>query len=72
MKKFFAIIIFMLMIFSTCSAKNILVTGEGSTERSAIHNAMRMAIEQELGTAARYLGLQAFSSEKQNCCQSFR
>ena len=50
MKKFFAIIIFMLMIFSTCSAKNILVTGEGSTERSAIHNAMRMAIEQELGT----------------------
>lgn len=49
MKKFFAIIIFMLMIFSTCFAKDILVTGEGSTEKSAIHNAMRMAIEQELG-----------------------
>ena len=49
MKRFLAIIILMLMIFSTCSAKNILVTGQGSTERSAIHNAMRMAIEQELG-----------------------
>lgn len=49
MKKFFATIIFMMMIFSTCFAKNVQVTAEGSTEKSAIHNAMRMAIEQELG-----------------------
>ena len=49
MKKIFAVIIFLLMTFSTCFAKNILVTGQGSTERSAIKNAMRMAIEQELG-----------------------
>lgn len=49
MKKFFAIMFLTLIIFSTCFAKNILVTGQGSTEKSAIHNAMRMAIEQELG-----------------------
>lgn len=49
MKKFFAILILMLMIFSTCSAKTVQVTGHGSTEKSAIHNAMRMAIEQEVG-----------------------
>ena len=41
------------------------------SERIAKYNQL-IRIEQELGTAARYLGLQAFSSEKQNCCQSFR
>ena len=49
MKKFFAALIFSLMIFSTCFAKTVQVTGQGSTERMAIHNAMRSAIEQELG-----------------------
>ena len=34
---------------STCFAKSVQVTGEGATEHAAIHNAMRMAIEQELG-----------------------
>lgn len=37
------------MIFSTCFAKNVQVTGQGSTENMALHNAMRTAIEQELG-----------------------
>lgn len=49
MKKFFASLIFLLMIFSTCSAKTVQVTGQGATEKMAIHNAMRSAIEQELG-----------------------
>ena len=49
MKNFFAIFIFILMIFSTCFAKSVQVTGHGSTETGAIHNAMRTAIEQELG-----------------------
>ena len=49
MKKFFAVFTLALMIFSTCFAKPVQVTGHGSTKSSAIHNAMRMAIEQELG-----------------------
>ena len=49
MKKFLAIFIFTLMIFSTCFAKSVQVTGHGSTKSGAIHNAMRTAIEQELG-----------------------
>ena len=49
MKKFFVIFIFSMMIFPNCFAKSVQVTGQGSTERSAIHNAMRAAIEQELG-----------------------
>lgn len=49
MKKFFSIFIFMLMIFSVCYAKSVQVTGQGTNESRAIHNAMRMAIEQELG-----------------------
>lgn len=49
MKKFLAIFIFILTIFSTCFAKSVQVTGHGSTESGAIHNAMRTAIEQELG-----------------------
>ena len=45
------ILLALLIIFicSSCSAKTVQVTGSGSTERSAIHNAMRAAIEQELG-----------------------
>lgn len=49
MKKFLSIFIFALMIFSTCFAKTAQVTGHGSTRTGAIHNAMRTAIEQELG-----------------------
>lgn len=41
------------------------------SDRIAKYNQL-IRIEQELGTAAKYLGLQAFSAEKQNCCQSFR
>ena len=43
------IFIVIFMIFSTCFAKSVQVTGHGSTESGAIHNAMRAAIEQELG-----------------------
>lgn len=47
-------------------------TGSASrSDRIAKYNQL-IRIEQELGTAAKYLGLQAFSAEKQNCCQSFR
>ena len=49
MKKFFATLFFMLIVFSTCFAKSVQVTGQGTNETRAIHNAMRMAIEQELG-----------------------
>ena len=36
---------------ATCSAENIHAVGRGNTERSAIHNAMRTAIEQKFGAA---------------------
>ena len=49
MKKFFATLTLLALInFSTCAAE-IHVTGRGNTERSAIHNAMRMAVEQKFG-----------------------
>ena len=43
------IIALFILINSTCQAA-ITATGEGATLRSAIHNAMRQSIEQELGT----------------------
>ena len=50
MKKFFALIsLFALINFGTCSAENVHAVGRGSTERMAIHNAMRAAIEQKFG-----------------------
>ena len=50
MKKIFLTTILILFAtFEICSA-SVQVVGRGSTERSAIHNAMRAAIEQELGT----------------------
>lgn len=49
MKKFLTIFIFALMLFSTCFAKSVQVTGRGPTESRAIHDAMRSAVEQELG-----------------------
>ena len=48
MKKFLtAAMIFMMS--ATCSAENVHVFGRGNTERSAIHDAMRMAIEKKFG-----------------------
>ena len=50
MKKFFATLtLLVLMNFSTCAAETVHATGRGNTERSAIHNAMRMAVEQKFG-----------------------
>lgn len=50
MKKFILIpVLILFAAFENCSA-SVQVAGRGSTERSAIHNAMRTAIEQELGT----------------------
>lgn len=50
MKKFFAALsLFALMNFSTCAAESIQVVGRGNTERMAIHDALRTAIEQKFG-----------------------
>ncbi len=52
MKKFLATMSLLALInFGTCSAENIHAVGRGNTERSAIHNAMRAAIEQKFGAA---------------------
>lgn len=48
MKRFLtAAMIFMMS--ATCSAENVHVFGRGNTERSAIHDAMRTAIEKKFG-----------------------
>ena len=43
------IALFALINFGTCSAESVQVVGRGNTERSAIHDAMRLAIEQKFG-----------------------
>ena len=50
MKKFFAAMSFLALInFGTCSAETIHAVGHGNTERMAIHNAMRAAVEKKFG-----------------------
>ena len=50
MKKFFVLLSLLVLInFGTCSAENVHAVGRGNTERMAIHNAMRAAIEQKFG-----------------------
>jgi len=49
LKNFFVSFFALNLIFSTCFANTVQVTGQGATERMAIHNAMRLAIEKELG-----------------------
>ena len=50
MKKFFAALtLFALINFGNCSAETVHVTGRGNTERMAIHNALRFAVEQKFG-----------------------
>ena len=50
MKKFIAAMsLLALMNFGTCSAETVHAVGRGNTERNAIHDAMRNAIEQKLG-----------------------
>ena len=52
MKNFLAALaLLMFLNFGMCSAENIHAIGRGNTERSAIHNAMRAAIEQKFGAA---------------------
>lgn len=52
MKKFLAALGLVALInFGTCSAENVHAVGRGNTERSAIHNAMRAAIEQKFGAS---------------------
>ena len=49
-KSFFAALtLFALINFGNCSAETIHVTGRGNTERMAIHNALRLAVEQKFG-----------------------
>ena len=50
MKKFFAALSLLVLInFGTCSAENVHAIGRGNTERMAIRDAMRAAIEQKFG-----------------------
>ncbi|MBR0260881.1 MAG: hypothetical protein IJQ85_03705 [Selenomonadaceae bacterium] len=50
MKKFFtALSLLALINFGTCSAENVHAVGRGNTERMAIRDAMRAAIEQKFG-----------------------
>ncbi len=54
MKKFFmAASLFALINFSAASAETIHAVGHGNSERMAIHNAMRAAIEQKFGATVR-------------------
>ena len=49
-KKFFAALTLLTLInFGTCAAEIVHVTGRGATERNAIHNALRLAVEQKFG-----------------------
>lgn len=50
MKKFFAALSLLALInFGACSAESVHVVGRGNTERSAIHDAMRSAVEKVFG-----------------------
>lgn len=50
MKKFCAALSLLALInFGTCSAESVQVVGRGNTERSAIHDAMRLAVEKVFG-----------------------
>ena len=52
MKKFVAALSLLAILnFGTCSAENVHAVGRGNTERSAIHNAMRAAIERKFGAS---------------------
>ena len=54
MKKFLiAVSLLALINFGTASAETIHAVGRGNTERMAIHDAMRSAIEQKFGAAVR-------------------
>ena len=54
MKKFFATLTaFALINVGTCAAETIHVVGRGNTERAAIHDAMRSAVERKFGAAVR-------------------
>ena len=52
-KIFLPAIVIALMMFGTCSAEIVTAVGSGNTERHAIHNAIRNAIEQKCGAAVR-------------------
>ena len=52
MKKFLASLGLMLILnMGTCLAESVHIFGRGNTERSAVHNGMRQAIEQKFGVA---------------------
>lgn len=54
MKKFFAALTALALInCGTCAAETIHAFGRGNTERAAIHDAMRSAVEQKFGAAVR-------------------
>lgn len=49
LRKILSAIAILFLMSSICAAKSVQVSGQGATERAAIHNAMRMAIEEVLG-----------------------
>lgn len=49
MKKFLLIVLMSLMTCSICAAASVHAIGRGNTERAAVHDAMRTAIEQKFG-----------------------
>ncbi|MBR2774712.1 MAG: hypothetical protein IKD73_06970 [Selenomonadaceae bacterium] len=49
MRKFLSLALMMLITCSTCAAANVHAIGRGNTERMAIRDAMRAAIEQKFG-----------------------
>ena len=49
LKNFFVTFFAVILFLPTAFANSVQVTGQGATERMAIHNAMRLAIEKELG-----------------------
>ena len=53
MKIFLAAILLALINFSTCTAEIVHAVGRGTTERNAVRNALRLAVEQKFGAAIR-------------------
>ena len=49
MRKFFFVLISLMMIFNSALAKNVTVTGEGITATAAENDALRMAVEKTVG-----------------------
>lgn len=49
MKRFFLLLFLMMMMLGSCSASSVVAVGMGDSENAALHNAMRLAVEQQVG-----------------------